>query len=177
MRALSNRVGRYKGASMPCPFSGRVVELESLTAFKNAEFLPEHVVSANKLSITKFVCPGCSKSVDVSFKADGTVRIRDHAAKGERVVGGGLRPAGMRTVSLSSMAELVAKQRAIHAEQMAKMLVVAEDNLKSFDAKIEFQVGLIKQAETRIAELNADKAKAEELLTAPEFAQFRKTGS
>ena len=162
---------------MPCPFSGKVVELESLTALKNAEFLPERAVSANRLSITKFICPGCQKSVDVSFKADGAVRIRDHAARGERVVNGGLRPAGMRTVSLSSMAELVAKQQAIHVEQMAKMLVVAEENLRSFDAKIELQVGLIRQAEARIAELNADRVKAEELLTAPEFSRFRKTGS
>lgn len=159
---------------MACEYSGKVVPLETLTVLKNAEFLPDRSVSANRLSITKFVCPGCSKSIDVSFKADGSVRIRDHAAKGERVVNGSLRPAGMRTVSLSSMAELVAKQAAIHAEQMAKMLVVAEESLKGFDAKIELQVGLIKQAESRIAELTADKAKAEELLTAPEFAQFRK---
>ena len=163
---------------MSCPASGRVLNLAELSVLKHPEALAEKIVSANKLSVTKFVCPepGCGKSVDVYFKADGTVRVRDHAARGERVsmVGGTARKVG-RVVSLTSLSALHKAQQEAFARQMSELMEKAEDTVKSADLQIEAQLALIKQAEERIASINADKAQAEEILTSPEYAQYRKT--
>ncbi len=166
-----------KESTMPCLSSGKVFDLSALTVLKHPELLAEKMVSANKLSVTKFVCPevGCGKSVDVYFLPDEKVRIRHHAAKGERVsMIGGARGTVSRTVSLTSLAELHKKQQDAFAAQMTAMIGKAEDAVKSADVQIEAQLALIKQAETRIAQIQSDKIMAEEILTNPEYTQYRK---
>lgn len=162
---------------MPCLSSGKVYDLASLTVLKHPELLAEKIVSANKLSVTKFVCPepGCGKSVDVYFLPDEKVRIRHHAAKGERVsMVGGARGTVSRPVSLTSLADLHKKQQEVFAAQMTAMIGKAEDAVKSADTQIEAQIALISQAEARIEQIKADKALAEEILTNPEYTQYRK---
>ena len=163
---------------MSCPASGRVLDLSDLMVLKHPEALAEKIVSANKLSVTKFVCPepGCGKSVDVYFRQDGKVRIRDHAVKGERVsmVGGTPRRIG-RVVSLTSLSAMHKAHQEAFVRQMAELLEKAADTVKSADLQIEAQLALIKQSEERIATIKADKAQAEEILTSPEYEQYRKT--
>lgn len=164
---------------MSCIASGRILDLSELVVLKHPEALVEKIVSANKLSVTKFVCPepGCGKSVDVYFRQDGKVRVRDHAAKGERVsmVSGGKVSRIGKTPTLASFAELVHKQEEARIAERTRMVTMAAEAVKSADTLIEAQVALIKQAEARIAEIQRDKSVAELLLADSEFSKYLPT--
>lgn len=179
-RMRSRLRGRaYKESPMSCPACGRVYRIEELTCIKHPETIESREVSAgNKLSVAKFLCPepGCGKSVDVKYRDDGTVNIaRYHSMRGERVsMVGGPKVVSGRIVSLTSLAELHKKQQEAFSAQMTAMIGKAEDAVKSADLKIEAQLAVIRQAEERIVQIKADRTLAEEILTNPEYTQYRK---
>lgn len=161
---------------MACPASNRLVALASLTVLKNGEDLEAKIVSSNKLSTTKFVCPepGCGKSVDVYYRPEGMAKIRHHAAKGERVSMLEGKGRGTKVVSLTGIADLHKKAMEAFETQMKAIVEKAETTLRTTDEAIEMQLAFIKNAEAKIESLKADKKLAEEILASPEYSQHRK---